>query len=78
MWLGGERNIGGRDMRSTSFWSEEFVEVRTLVNGCSASFSFHPLISDSGFLLLRSIRMHVTSGTQCGVPFVIRIFPPID
>lgn len=46
-----------REETGARFPSEDFVEVRALVSGCSASliFQLSPLISNSGFLLLRLI-----------------------
>ena len=43
-------------------WSEDAVGVRTLAAVALLlwSFNFHPLISDSWFLLLKPIRIHTT------------------
>lgn len=56
-----EYKLGG-DRSSFYFWFEDFIEVRTLVTGCSFSriFQLLSLISDSGFLLLRPIRTVAT------------------
>lgn len=58
--LGTERQYKGEETGAQPLSIRDSVEVRTLVSGCSASTIFHPLISDSGFLLLRSNRFLTT------------------
>ena len=42
-WLGRGRNIRQKETGARPFQSEDFIEVRTLVVGCSASLIFQLL-----------------------------------
>lgn len=63
IWLGGERTIRLKETELNPFGPEDFVWVRTLVDGYFASLilQFYPLIFDSRFLLLRTCQIRDAS-----------------